>query len=118
MLHRLADGLRRFFKFSSGKNRLPVQPFARPVSGQEGIEKISEGDKCEPKGSQKSFNFIALPRILGYCIIVYNVFPFVTITKFSVSRFIMKTDAKKKYTIHQLIVRWSEIQIGRNNILH
>lgn len=55
MLHRLADGLRRFFKFSSGKNRLPVQPFARPVSGQEGIEKISEGDKCEPKGSQKSY---------------------------------------------------------------
>ncbi|HRG24438.1 MAG TPA: hypothetical protein PLL23_08600, partial [Chitinophagaceae bacterium] len=51
-----ADGLRRFFKFSSGKNRLPVQPFARPVSGQEGIEKISEGDKCEPKGSQKSFD--------------------------------------------------------------
>lgn len=54
MLLRLADGLRRFFKFSSRKNRLPVEPLARPVSGQEGKEKISEGDKCEPKGSQKN----------------------------------------------------------------
>lgn len=58
MLHRLAVGLRRFFKFSSRKNRLPDQPFAQPERGQEGKEKISEGDKREPKGSQKFSNRI------------------------------------------------------------
>ncbi len=56
MLLRLAEGLRRFFKFSHQKNRLPVEPIARPVCGQEGKEKISEGDKCEPKGSQKIYD--------------------------------------------------------------
>lgn len=58
MLHRLADGLRRFFKFSSGKNRLPVQPLAEPVSGLNGKEKKSD-QQSEPKGSQKSNEFEA-----------------------------------------------------------
>lgn len=63
MLHRLADGMRRFFKFASGKNCLPVQPFAGPVRGQDGKEKISEGDKCEPKGSLKCSDEIDRRRV-------------------------------------------------------
>lgn len=57
MLHRLADGLRRFFKFLSRKNRPTHKPFAQVADGLDGIEKISEGDKCEPKGSQKSYKY-------------------------------------------------------------
>lgn len=51
MLHRLAVGLRRFFKFSNKKNRLPVEPFAGVVRVQDGKEKKSE-QHSEPKGSQ------------------------------------------------------------------
>lgn len=56
MLLRLAAAMRRFFKFSHKKNRLKISKCAQPADGLDGKEKISEGDKCEPKGSQKSFD--------------------------------------------------------------
>lgn len=61
MLHRFAVGLRRFFKFSYQKNRLPVEPIAEPVSGLYGKEKKTD-QHSEPKGSMKFVN-ILLPEI-------------------------------------------------------
>lgn len=53
MLHRLADGLRRFFKFSAGKNRLKHKTFAQVADGLDGKEKKSE--QSEPIGEPKSY---------------------------------------------------------------